>query len=498
LPPARNFLLNALVAFAPQRLLTACSISLSTLGKESGMPQWLAFHSVVQLVLLAVATPALAQMGGGGMGGGGGGAPPPIEKARFRDHVQEMGGIRIHREAGDSIVAGVQIRGNRFIGTERILQLLETRPDRVFDEETVMSDVRKLNEFGAFSQVRYRIEDRPEGKLVSFEVVELPTVSQVVFFGTRGMNDRELSGRAGIQAKDPLNEYTIESAVRRLEDFYREKGFNNAVIRSQIGHESDPRAVVFRINEGHLERIHRIHMVGNEIEGEARLKKIIRSRDSFMRVGHYIGNQANLKQIDQDVEILTSYYRNLGFLRAHVSRQIEYDESGKWLTVTFVIVENERYIINDIKIVGNEFIPVEQLQERLTMQPGDFFSGMKMNLDVNELMYSYGTLGFIYCEVEPQPVMRDEPNRVDLVLKINEGDRWKVGQIFVNVDGEPHLMRETMLLNQLDLVEGQYIDRRKLEGGRDVLNRLQLFETNPTLADPPDIKVVPREEGLEY
>ncbi|QEG38849.1 BamA/OMP85 family outer membrane protein [Roseimaritima ulvae] len=465
------------------------------------MPQWLALFNVFCFTLLftlTTSTPSHAQMGGGGMGGSGGGAPPPNERARFREHVHDMGGLRIRRESGDTIVTSVEIRGNRFVGTAKVLQLLETRPDRLFDEEMVLSDIRKLNEFGAFSDVRYRIEDRPEGKHVIFEVVELPTVSDVVYFGNRGLNDRELRGRSGVQANDPLNEFTIESAVRRLEDYYREQGFNNAVISSQVGHQGDPRAVVFRISEGVKERIHRIRIVGNQIEGEARLKKVIRSRDSFMRVGDYIGNTANLQQIDADVDILTSYYRNLGFLRAHVSRLIEYDETGKWLNVTFVVVENERYIINDIKIVGNQFVPEEQLRERLTLKPGEFFSGMKLNLDTSELMYSYGTLGFIYCEVEPQPVMRDEPDRVDLVFKINEGDRWKIGQIFVNIEGEPHLMRETMLLNQLDLVEGQYIDRRKLESGRNVLNRLQLFETNPTLADAPDIKVVPQEDSFDY
>ncbi len=459
------------------------------------MPQWLAFPIAIVCLLACFASTAECQFG---MGGGGGPGPAGTEKARFRDHVQEMGGIRIRREKGGEIVAGVEVRGNRFVGKERIEGLLETRADRVFDEEIVLSDVRRLNELGAFSSVRYRISDRENGKWVTFEVVELPTVSEVVFFGTRGLNQRELRNRAGIQAKDPLNEFTIESALRRLEEFYREKGFNNVVIDAQIGHKDDPRAVVFRINEGKLERIHKINMVGNAIVSEARLKKVIKSRDSLMRVGHYINNVADLRQVDQDVEVLTNYYRNLGFLRANISRQIEYDASGKWLTVTFVIVENERYIINDIQIVGNEYVEEEALRERLSLKAGDYFSGLKMNLDVSELTYAYGTLGFIYCEVDPQPVMRDEPDRVDLVFKISEGDRWKIGQIFVNVDGEPHLMRENMLLNQLELVEGQFIDRRKLESGRNTLHRLQIFETNPTLADPPDITVVPREDSFAY
>ena len=42
--------------------------------------------------------------------------------------------------------------------------------------------------------------------------------------------------------------------------------------------------------------------------------------------------------------------------------------------------------------------------------------------------------------------------------------------------------------------EGDWIDRRTLELNRRRLERSQLLETNPQVADPPDIKVVPRDE----
>lgn len=466
------------------------------------MPRWLA----LRLISLLVASPVLfpgstfAQMGmgGGGMGGGGN-APPAVEKPRFRDHLNQMGGLRVRRENGDAIVAGVEIRGNRIIGTDRVLQLLETRADRAFDQEMLLSDVRKLNEFGAFDSVRYEVEDRPDGKWVIFKVSELPTISTVHFHGNRRLNERELKGRAGIQANDPLSEFAIESALRRLRDYYMEKGFNQVAIQTVMGVEGDPRAVVFRINEGPLERIHKINMIGNEISSEARLKKIVKSRDSFMNVGHYIGNKADMRQIDDDVDRLTLYYRNLGFLTADVGRQISYDETGTWLTVNFVIVEGERFEVNSLQFVGNRFVETPQLRERMELAVGEPFSGIKMQLDVNEIVYGYGSLGFIYADVETKlSLVADESNKVDVIFQIDEGDRWKIGRILAQIEGEPHLIQETYLLNQIDMVEGEFFDRRKLETNRRRLNSLEVFETNPTIADPPDIKVVPRDETFDY
>lgn len=453
-------------------------------------------------LLLAWPAAAAAQLGGGGMGGmgspgggGGGPAPPPgIEKPKFRDLIHQQGGLPLRRESGDAVVTDVRVVGNRIVESHRIAETLQTRKDRFYDYETVLGDVRRLNDLGAFDHVTFRVEDQAEGKLVTFVVQERPVVSKVVLHGNRRLNDRELSGRGGINAADPLSEFAVESARRRLIDYYHEEGFNQVSVRSQIGIDDDPGVVIFRINEGPKERIAEVQIEGASFVSEARLKKVIKTSGPMAGVLNYLGNTADLSQLDADVRKLESYYQDLGFLTATAGRRIRYDETGKWITVTFVINEGERFRINDVQILGNRYITEESLRERLGLKAGDQFNGTLMRRDVGEIVYGYGELGFIYAEVEPQLVMRDELDSVDIIYRITEGDRWKVGQIFVNIDGEPHLMRETTMLNLIEQREGDWIDRRKLEMDRVRLERSQLLETNPTIADPPDITVVPADE----
>ncbi len=432
------------------------------------------------------------------MGGPQGGAVPgPEEKPKFREHAQGNEGLALRREKGDAVVTDVRIIGNRNVGIHRIMQQLQTRKSRFYDYETVLGDIRRLNDMGAFDHVTFNIDEKPEGVVVTFRLHERPTISRVVYHGNRAINERELKGRAGIQKADPLNEFSIESGRRRLLDYYHEEGFNQASISSTIGIPNDPSAVIFRINEGPKERVREIRIEGSSIVSEARLKKIINSRGPMFGAIYYLNNTADMKKIDQDVNVLAAYYHNLGFLTATVGRRVEYDDSGKWLTVTFVINEGPRFKVNDVQIVGNQYITEESLRLRLELKAGDMFDGTLMRRDVGELTYGYGELGFIYAEVEPKTVMRDESNVVDLVYEITEGDRWKVGEIRVNIDGEPHLMRETTMLNLVDLREGDWIDRRTLELNRRRLERSQLLETNPQIAEPPDIKVVPREDYID-
>ncbi|MEM8671023.1 MAG: POTRA domain-containing protein [Planctomycetota bacterium] len=459
--------------------------------------------SVMAFGVLAIgfASPASAQFGGGGMGGGmggpgggGAGAPPADVKPKFREHIHSTDGIPLRREKGDAIVLDVRIVGNQKVGLHRIAQQLQTRKDRFYDYETVLGDVRRLNDMGSFDHVTFKLDERPGGVAVTFILHERPVITRVVYHSNRSINNRELSGRAGLEKGDPLSEFAIESARRRLIDYYREEGFNQVSILSSVGLPDDPGAVVLRINEGPKERIWDINIIGATIVSEARLKKVIQSRGRFAGVYGYFGNEADMAKIDQDVNVLATYYHNLGFLTATVGRRLKYDDDGKWVTVTYVIDEGPRFTVNDVQIIGNQFVTEESLRNRLKLKPGDMFDGTLMRRDVGELVYGYGELGYIYAEVEPKTVMRDDGNVVDLVYQIVEGDRWKVGEIRVNIDGDPHLMRETTMLNLIDLREGDFIDRRVLELNRRRLERSQLLETNPAIADPPDIRVIPRNE----
>ncbi len=486
---------------------------------------------VLAAMLCLVSSTAVGQMGGmgGGMGGGGGGqAPAAPTKQKFRDHIHAHAGMTFRRESGDAIVGAVRIVGNRNVATADIYRELQTRKGRFYDSETVLTDVRRLNDIGSFDRVSFDVKQvGPESPLdesevsrqipgepqtpsviVTFHVHERPMVTKVIFHGNHGLDDRALNGRVGISVGDPLSEFSVESGRRRLLDYYVEEGFNQASIAAGIARvqgSSDgpvnmdglpPGTIVFRINEGPLERIADIKIEGSTIVSEARLKKIIQSRGPMLGILSYMGNQADLKKINGDVDQLSSYYHTLGYLTATVGRRFEYDESGKWLTLVFVVKEGPRFTIGDIQIIGNQYITEESLRARLTLHAGDMFDGTVLRTDVGELVYGYGELGFIYAEVKPKTIMRDENGVADLVYEITEGDRWKIGRILVNIEGEPHLMRETTMLNLVDMREGDYIDRRMLEMSRRRIERSQLLETNPTIADAPDIKVVPREDLL--
>ncbi len=451
--------------------------------------------SLAAVLISCASTSCYAQSGSRGAGGGAG-APSAPTKPKFRDHIHSQAGIAQRREKGDAIVVGVDIVGNQNISDHEILQGLQTRQGRFYSSETVLADIRRLNDMGSFEDVSFKEQKSPDGKgiFVRFIVRERAVIQRVVFHGNHGLNDRELSGRAGLSAGDPLSEFSIESARRRMLDYYHEEGFNQAAVTTATQGKTRPGDVIFRINEGPLERIWKISVEGNTVLSEARLEKIIKSRDPLLGVIWHVGNAADLDRINEDVNVLASTYHNLGYLTATVGRRLHYHEDGKWLDVTYVVNEGPRFTVNSIQIVGNRFVTTRSLLARLKLKRGDTFDGTALRKDIGELTYGYGELGFIYAEVEPQTVMREERNVVDLVYKIEEGDRWKIRGIRVNIEGEPHLMRETTMLNLIELREGDFVNRSELEKGKRRLGGSQLLESDPQVAEPADIIVEPVEQ----
>lgn len=447
----------------------------------------------IGLLVSLFPTTASAQMGGMGGGMPGGGAPGPAARPRFRDAIHEAEGLTVNREKGDKIVASVRVVGNRRISGHSIAQKLQTRRGRFYDDETVLSDISRLNEMGTFDNVSFETTETPDGVAVLFKLRERPVIGKVVFHGNRALNERELKGRSGVTAGDPLSPFAVENANRRLIDYYREEGFNRVAISSKITDDGD---VVFRINEGPKERIRKIRIIGGTIVSESRLKNVIKSRDSRWGLTTYAGNVADMNKINRDVEILQQYLHNLGFLTATVGRTFEFEPDGKFMNLTFVVNEGPRYAVNEVQILNNTYMTEESIRSRLELKPGDFFDGTLMRRDIGDIMYGYGEHGFIYAEVEPKTIIRDEDGTVDLVYQIVEGDRWRIDQIHVRIDGEPQLMKESTILNLLELHEGEIIDRRKLESDQRRLGASPLLESDMNIAEPPDIKVVPKEGTL--
>jgi outer membrane protein insertion porin family len=333
--------------------------------------------------------------------------------------------------------------------------------------------------------VRTYTKPAPNGLIVIYEVFERPRIKYIKHIGNRGVPEKKLSKEHALKVGDPLNAYNAEEGRRKIEELYHKQGFPKAQVTIMEGDQPTDKGLVYFINEGNLERIETVGFRGNTVASDSRLKTQIESKPGWFY--YFFGGKVDRAKLDADVEKLTSYYRRLGYFRARVAREIELDESGKWITLTFVIDEGPRYVVRSVKIEGAQKFPEEPLLGFMDIKPGQYFHQDKMNKDINTLTDLYGSKGYVFADVQADPRFLEEPGQLDLVYRVKEGEVFYIGDINVHVGGEYPHTRDAVVLVRSGLMPGDLADMRKIRDWERRLKSSQLFETNPQQGDAPRV-----------
>ncbi len=391
------------------------------------------------------------------------------------------------------LVVEVRIVGNEAIREEKIQSYLKTRKDREFDPETVKADVRKLATTGLFRDVKPFTQPTPQGMIVTFQVAERPSIRHIRFIGNRGFSDRKLTRETGIKVGDALNHYAVEEARRKVEEFYRSRGFTQAQIDIHEGKGTDDHGVVLYVAEGPLIQIAKVEFVGNTIASDGRLKTQIDSKPGFFGIIGLFRGKLDRTKLEEDEEKLLAYYRSLGYFRARLGCELKIDSSGKSATLTFVVDEGPRYVIRNVSVAGNEVFGSPDLLTKLELQSNQHFNQAKMNRDVEQLRDVYGGQGYVFANVKADPVFLEEPGQLDLVYHVEEGEQFRAGKIHVNITGDYPHTRDMVVLNRVSVTPGEILDIREIRASERRLKAAQLFEDEQTGGQPPRIAVRPPE-----
>ncbi len=386
------------------------------------------------------------------------------------------------------MVVDVRVAGNRSLSIRTISPHIRTRKDRPFEPELVEDDVRRLTRSGLFVDVKPYYRDVPGGRVVIFEVVERPRVQYIKFVGNEKIKRKLLEKQINLKVGDALDPYMVTDARHKIEEFYRTRGHAKAQVEIVEGDKPGDPGVVFLVNEGEKNRILWTHFVGNTIAGDDRLRTQIQSKPGFLWI---FKGEVNRELIDEDVNRLVAYYRGLGFLRARVGRELSHDVARNWVVLTFVIDEGPRYQVRRITTVGNEVINSNELTTDLKLREGRHFNDLAMKTDVSNIQEQYGSIGYVFANVKPNIRYIEDEAQVDLVYEVEEGDRYRVGRIDVNIAGEYPHTKVTTVLNRLSFKPGDIVDVRELRDSERRLRSSGLFSVDPMTGDVPKIVFSP-------
>lgn len=172
--------------------------------------------------------------------------------------------------------------------------------------------------------------------------------------------------------------------------------------------------------------------------------------------------------ISASIDKIVNMYKEKGYYNVHVTYEVE-PVSEMEVNIIFHIKEGEVVRVGSINFIGNHAFTSEQLDTQIeTSTPGLFsfitgsgkFNETELDRDITRLTMFYMDNGYINIKIEqPHIFLNPDGKTVNIVINIEEGNRYKVSTIGIEGD---LLFPKDRLMKYIYTKPGEWFNRTKL------------------------------------
>jgi outer membrane protein insertion porin family len=401
----------------------------------------------------------------------------------FSAVAETITGIRIVNQAGESYdISSVSAFTSFQVG--------EQVPDRETILSSIAIDVNRMRESGRYSYVDARMEVDGDGVVLIYTVVSKHRLRRIEISGADKMSNRKVRKKSELNLGSFADDSTFEQAARKIKEAYRDYWYPDAEVSwtSKNNDELGTVDVAFQIEEGKKQGIKTLVFDGNDLIDDKKLRKIIQQKQKSWL--SFITGSGKYKEelVDSDVFAIKSFYMNNGFLDVQVSEPVLDNSKPKKSTLTFTIVEGQRYRLGAISLSGMEAYPENELRRGIRLRPGDIASYQNIESGSEGIRSFYGNRGYVRTIIRPVYDANAETGIVNVNYAITEGTIGYINS--VNISGNERT-QDKVIRRELVMYPGEKYNRSRIRTSENRLRNLNYFEIVT-------INPEPTGEGDEY
>lgn len=374
----------------------------------------------------------------------------------------------------DDAVVDVVIEGNSTIPNPEIAKHIKTRPGRPVTQKQIKDDVDALVRTRWFASVEPTLRRTDEGVVLVFRVLERPIVRRVEYKGLKNVKQKVFDSMTQLKPGSPFDVSSNRECARRMEEYYRDKGFAFATVTLEKGDDRDDREVVFLISEGPKVHVSSVQFDGNREFYDGILKTKTRTKT---RILWLFGGKYDPSSVKDDIEGVKQYYHSLGYFDVDIKHRLEFSEDKSKLEIHYDIDEGIRYKIRHIEVAGNKILSEDQVREMMKVSEGVAYNSRDINKDVDTIKTKYGEQGRLFCRVDAVPRWTEDEGIVDIVYKIEEDKVYRIRNMNVHILGDHPHTRTNLVRNASPMHPGELADPKKIYAMKRRLEGSQYFET---------------------
>jgi outer membrane protein insertion porin family len=419
-----------------------------------------------------------------------------------------------------TVVEEIEVRGLTRISGGELIDLISIERGDIIDGDKLREGVRRVFKKGIFYDLKVEAEPYKDGIKLIYTAEEMPLVKKVLIEGNKSLSSGELKKALLYKEGVEFRREFLDSAVSRLYGRYRDKGFPDAKIETDVEAKTKGAVIVrIRIDEGAPQIIKAlnmpnefksyIHTKAGDVFDKGKVEKDIKKLSEYFKKLDYINpligpykfsdgvlaipinlgrrlevlfekNEAISRKrllrelpfmeegdvteesVEEAAEKIRNLYLSEGYYNANVASAYEVDED--YISVTFFIFEGERIFLRDVRFSGNT-ISEEALKSIMPFREKKPFNAALLEESKDALIIFYNALGYLQADVtEVKKVLNDGDNGIRLEFVIKEGRQTLIKSVRVsgnrNVSGSDIQrvlhLNENMPYNIIDIRDARY------------------------------------------
>ena len=263
---------------------------------------------------------------------------------------------------------------------------------------------------------------------------------------------------------EPGDIFLTKNISEDLKAVYAMGYFEDIRIEAEDGPEG--KKIIFRVVEKPTIRV--IHIRGN---------KVYKDDEILSDLDISTGSILNIFKVQRNIRRIEALYKDKNYHNAKVTYNINQLKNNQ-ADLDFLIEEGEKVRIKKITFEGNRTYTSKQLKKIMETSEKGFFSWLtstgeldreNLKQDAVKLAAFYQNNGYVQAKVG-EPQIEFKGKWIYITIKIDEGDRFKVGK--VDIEGDLVLFKTEMIKN-LKITDEEFYNRMVVQN--DILALTDLY-----------------------
>lgn len=262
--------------------------------------------------------------------------------------------------AGELIIKGLE-RLNQID-----LQALTTvdLSQKNFNDNEINLLIKELYQSDQIINISSLIEN--ENYLVT--IFESPVIENIYINGNIVIKDEFFEKILNSKKNYFLNKKSISDDIKLIKNIYSNKGFDSTIVTASTEKFSETKVnLIYQINEGNKFEINSIKFYGNNTFNSKYLSSIINSNVNKFYNIFSSGSPINQSVFDNDLKLLTNFYKNKGFNNIDISYSLNKNFFNSY-SLIFYINEGNRLKLSSLDFdISGDILDIKEFNSLKTI-----------------------------------------------------------------------------------------------------------------------------------